>query len=41
MVGAGFITPLAGTVLTMPGLGRDPGFKRMDVTAEGEIYWRS
>ncbi len=37
MVGAGFVTPLAGTILTMPGLGAEPGFKRIDVDASGTI----
>jgi formate--tetrahydrofolate ligase len=35
--GAGFITPLAGEMRTMPGLPSRPGGENIDVDAEGEI----
>ncbi len=38
MIGAGYVTALAGTILTMPGLGREPGFKRIDVGPDGTIH---
>ena len=36
-VGAGFVYPLAGAIMTMPGLGKTPGGARMDVDADGNI----
>ncbi len=36
--GAGFIYPLAGKVMTMPGLGRNPGGKRIDIDENGQIH---
>ncbi|MBX3464415.1 MAG: formate--tetrahydrofolate ligase [Planctomycetes bacterium] len=36
-VGAGFVYPLAGEIMTMPGLGKVPGGARMDVDADGNI----
>ncbi len=36
--GAGFIYPLAGKVMTMPGLGRNPGGKRIDIDEKGQIH---
>jgi formate--tetrahydrofolate ligase len=35
--GAGFVVVLAGTIMTMPGLGRTPGYKRIDLDADGRI----
>jgi formate--tetrahydrofolate ligase len=35
--GAGFLVPLTGDILTMPGLPRVPNAERMDVDAEGRI----
>lgn len=35
--GAGFLYPIAGRILTMPGLPSDPAAKNIDVTKEGEI----
>ncbi len=35
--GAGFVVALAGSIMTMPGLGRTPGYKRIDLDAEGRI----
>jgi formate--tetrahydrofolate ligase len=37
MAGAGFVTALAGSILTMPGMGKEPGFRRIDVDAQGRI----
>src|SRR4029079_5108403 len=34
-VGAGFIYPLAGTMVTMPGLGADPAAYHIDIDADG------
>ncbi|RMD96053.1 MAG: formate--tetrahydrofolate ligase, partial [Deltaproteobacteria bacterium] len=34
-VGAGFIYPLAGTMMTMPGLGADPAAHRIDIDEKG------
>lgn len=31
MIGAGFLTPLAGEIMTMPGLGKEPAYKQMDL----------
>jgi formate--tetrahydrofolate ligase len=36
-VGAGFVYPLAGEIMTMPGLGRVPGGARMDIDAQGNV----
>jgi formate--tetrahydrofolate ligase len=36
-VGAGFVYPLAGEIMTMPGLGKEPGGTRIDVDAQGNI----
>ena len=35
--GAGFVTALAGSVLTMPGLSARPAFMGMDLGADGTI----
>ncbi len=35
--GAGFLVPLAGTIMTMPGLGRTPAYKGIDMDADGNI----
>ncbi len=35
-VGAGFIYPLAGTMMTMPGLGADPAAHRIDIDETGK-----
>jgi formyltetrahydrofolate synthetase len=35
--GAGFVVAYAGDVLTMPGLGRDPGYRRVDLDPQGRI----
>jgi len=35
--GAGFIVPMAGNIMTMPGLPRIPAAESMDITEEGEI----
>lgn len=35
--GAGFVTALAGNVMTMPGLGVTPGYLHIDIDAEGNI----
>ncbi|MCC7061421.1 MAG: formate--tetrahydrofolate ligase [Planctomycetes bacterium] len=36
-VGAGFVYPLAGAIMTMPGLGKVPGGARMDIDAQGNV----
>ena len=36
-VGAGFVYPLAGAIMTMPGLGKVPGGARMDIYAQGNV----
>ena len=36
-VGAGFVYPLAGAMMTMPGLGRKPGGQQIDIDDDGEI----
>ncbi|MCC6669675.1 MAG: formate--tetrahydrofolate ligase [Planctomycetes bacterium] len=36
-VGAGFVYPLAGSIMTMPGLGRNPGGQRIDLDEQGNI----
>ena len=35
--GAGFVVAYAGTIMTMPGLGRTPAFKQVDIDENGEI----
>ncbi|HAA09127.1 MAG: formate--tetrahydrofolate ligase [Syntrophomonadaceae bacterium] len=35
--GAGFIVALAGTIMTMPGLGKVPAAEKIDIMANGEI----
>ncbi|MDO4841878.1 MAG: formate--tetrahydrofolate ligase [Phoenicibacter congonensis] len=35
--GAGFVVALAGSIMTMPGLGKNPAAKSIDVTDEGQI----
>jgi formyltetrahydrofolate synthetase len=35
--GAGYLVPLAGDILTMPGLGRSPAYRGIDVTPDGTI----
>ncbi|MFT5289652.1 MAG: formate--tetrahydrofolate ligase [Planctomycetota bacterium] len=37
LAGAGFLVPLAGDILTMPGLGRKPAYRGIDVDDSGEI----
>ncbi|MBM4059692.1 MAG: formate--tetrahydrofolate ligase [Planctomycetes bacterium] len=36
-VGAGFVYPLAGEIMTMPGLGKVPGGARMDIDEKGNV----
>lgn len=36
-VGAGFVYPLAGKIMTMPGLGRNPAGRNIDLDEEGRI----
>ena len=36
-VGAGFIYPLLGEIMTIPGLPTRPGFYDIDITPEGKI----
>jgi formate--tetrahydrofolate ligase len=35
--GAGFVVPLCGSIMTMPGLGRSPAAHRIDIDADGGI----
>ena len=35
--GAGFLVPLAGDIMTMPGLGRSPAYRGIDMDADGRI----
>jgi formate--tetrahydrofolate ligase len=35
--GAGFLYPLCGTMMTMPGLGSEPGLERVDIDDQGRI----
>ena len=35
--GAGFVTPLAGDMRTMPGLNSKPGGERIDIDADGNV----
>jgi formate--tetrahydrofolate ligase len=37
LAGAGFLVPLAGDIVTMPGLGRRPAYRGIDVDERGEI----
>jgi len=36
-VGAGFVYPLAGEIMTMPGLGKAPGGAGIDIDAAGNV----
>jgi formate--tetrahydrofolate ligase len=36
-VGAGFVIPLAGEIMTMPGLGKTPGGARIDIDQDGNV----
>jgi formate--tetrahydrofolate ligase len=36
-VGAGFVIPLAGEIMTMPGLGKSPGGARIDIDQDGNV----
>ena len=36
--GAGFVVSLAGAIMTMPGLGKDPAAYRIDIDADGQIH---
>ncbi|HCB36731.1 MAG TPA: formate--tetrahydrofolate ligase [Acidimicrobiaceae bacterium] len=36
-VGAGFVTPICGDIRTMPGLGRDPAARHIDIDAAGNV----
>ena len=36
-VGAGFVYPLAGAIMTMPGLGKTPGGMNMDIDENGDV----
>lgn len=36
--GAGFVVPLAGDVMTMPGLGRTPAAEKIDIDGDGTIF---
>ena len=36
-VGAGYVYPLAGSILTMPGLGKVPGGTKIDIDGEGNV----
>ncbi|MDY0224691.1 MAG: formate--tetrahydrofolate ligase, partial [Candidatus Methanomethylophilaceae archaeon] len=35
--GAGFVVPICGSIMLMPGLSKMPAAMRMDITAEGKI----
>jgi formate--tetrahydrofolate ligase len=35
--GAGFVVPMVGEIMTMPGMGRNPSYRRIDVGPDGEI----
>jgi formyltetrahydrofolate synthetase len=35
--GAGFLVPLAGDIMTMPGLGRTPAYRGIDLDPDGGI----
>mgnify|MGYP002051716347 CR=1 FL=1 len=36
-VGAGFVYPLAGSIMTMPGLGKSPAGMKMDIDENGDV----
>ena len=36
-VGAGFLYPLCGEMMTMPGLSSEPAFQKIDIDADGKI----
>ena len=36
-VGAGYVYPLAGSIMTMPGLGKTPGGTKIDIDANGDV----
>ena len=36
-VGAGFVYPICGDMRTMPGLGKNPAAKHIDIDADGNI----
>jgi len=36
-VGAGFVYPLAGAIMTMPGLGKAPAGHQMDIDENGDV----
>jgi formyltetrahydrofolate synthetase len=36
-VGAGFVYPLAGEIMTMPGLGKAPGGQGIDIDSKGNV----
>jgi formyltetrahydrofolate synthetase len=36
-VGAGFIYPLLGEMRTMPGLGANPAYMKVDIDADGNV----
>ena len=36
--GAGFVVALAGAIMTIPGLGKDPAAYRIDIDADGQIH---
>ncbi|HIE70997.1 MAG TPA: formate--tetrahydrofolate ligase [Planctomycetes bacterium] len=36
-VGAGFVYPLAGSIMTMPGLGKTPAGMNMDIDENGDV----
>ena len=35
--GAGFLYPLCGTMMTMPGLGSKPALEQVDIDASGQV----
>ena len=35
--GAGFVVAYAGTIMTMPGLGRTPAYKQVDIDENGDV----
>jgi formyltetrahydrofolate synthetase len=37
LLSCGVIDPLAGEIMTMPGLGKVPGGARMDIDADGNV----
>ena len=38
LAGAGFVVPLAGDIMTMPGLGRRPAYRDIDLDAQGDVH---